>query len=480
MKSRRKGIALLWVVLTSALVLVAIFGISMKVVPQKKVENARAYTLRALAVAESGLADTTYKLRTDTVLKLTLQSLSSGQSYDSNYVPYNSGAATTGQNDSTYRVIVKKTAAAGYTFYSLGTVYSHSSVYTSPSSTVEPTAAALARQAITVSYNGNFIIGEYGLLAEGAINVQNGTVGGSIFANTSVDVRVANNAATLTGTAYCPLGTFGGVPVAQQDSNVRTIDIPAIPLDSYRQEWTAFVNGTGHYATGIYPDTASQYPNTSTPVVRQFIQSYIPTLSGAAPQGEFDAFFSALQTSNDLRAVYLRKYLRDGILTFDIKPAANGAGYVNFGSLYSNINPDLVLQGTIVIEGNLKLTGNAVVGVEPLKTALLVTGGVSIEGSGNEASQVNGLLYIEGTWGQLSGTPLSFDGGGGFQCNGSVIATDPLGLIRLRSSNVIVTFQENAIYASQIQGSLEDQLSRLSPVPSSWQQISYDTFLAGQ
>ena len=158
MKSRRKGIALLWVVLTSVLVLVAILGISMKVVPQKKVENARAYTLRALAVAESGLADTPYKVRTDTVLKLTLQSLSSGQSYDSHYVPYNSGVATTNPHDSTYRVIVKKTAA-GYTFYSLGTVYSRSGTYASSSSTVEPTAAALARQAITVTYNGSFTVG---------------------------------------------------------------------------------------------------------------------------------------------------------------------------------------------------------------------------------------------------------------------------------------------------------------------------------
>ena len=474
MKSRRKGIALLWVVLTSVLVLVAILGISMKVVPQKKVENARAYTLRALAVAESGLADTTYKVRTDTALKLTLQSLSSGQSYDSHYVPYNSGVATTNPHDSTYRVIVKKTAA-GYTFYSLGTVYSRSGTYASSSSTVEPTAAALARQAITVTYNGSFTVGEYALLTEGAIDVHNGTVNGSVFANTSVDVRA--NGAVLTGMAYCP-GTFIGVPADQREPNVRTIDIPAIPLDSYRQEWTAFVNGTGHYATDTYPDTTSLYPDTSTASVKAFIQGYIHTLSGAAPQGEFDNFFSALQTSNDPGAVYLRKYLRDGILTFDIKPAPNdGQGVVDFGPLYSSTNPSLVLQGTIVIEGNLKLTGNAVIGVEPLKTALLVTGGVSITASGNTASQVNGLLYIEGTWGQVSGTPLSFDGGGGFQCNGSVVATDSLGLIQLRSSNVVVTFQKNAIYASQIQGSLEDQLSRVSPVPSSWRQISYDAFL---
>jgi hypothetical protein len=480
MDVKRKGIALLWVVLTSTLILVGIVGMSMKVVPQKKIENSRQYTQRALAVAESGLADTSYKLRTGTpapstsgpVPVIIKDVLLGGGPYDSGDVPYDSGAAATGSSDATYQVVIREMATGtGYTFYSLGTLYSQTS-------TTVPSGTPLARQAISVSYSGHFMIGEYAFLTEGSINVHNGTVDGDIFANTSVEVRTANNAATLTGTAYCPANSFTGVPVAEQGSSVRPIDIPTIGLDSYRQEWTAFVNGTGHYATGTYLDTTSQYPNTSILEVKQFIQSYILTRSGAAPQSQFDNFFSAVTTGSDEVATYLRWYLNRGDLTFDISPAGNGnTGAVKLGSLYSSTDDSRVLQGTIVIEGNLELNGNAVVGVDPsFKTALLVTGGVNIVGSGSQQSVVNGLLYIEGTWGQISHIPLSFDGGGGFQCNGSIVASDPMGQIYLASSNVVVNYEPNSIYASEIQTSVEEQLSRLSPVPSSWQQISYDAF----
>lgn len=477
MDVKRKGIALLWVVLTSTLIFVGIIGMSMKVVPQKKIENSRQYTQRALVVAESGLADTSYKLRTDTRAPSTNGSVSIKDvllrvgRYDSGDVPYDSGAAATGSSDATYRVVIRETTTTtGYTFYSLGTLYSQTS-------TTVPSGTPLARQAISVSYSGHFMIGEYAFLTEGSINVHNGTVDGDIFANTSVEVRTANNAATLTGTAYCSANSFTGVPVAQQGSSVRPIDIPTIGLVPYRLEWANFVNGADHYASDTYPDTLSAYPDTGDPDVHTFIQTYIQTTSGGTPQSQFDNFFSAVTTGSDPVATYLRTYLNRGDLTFDISPAGNGnTGAVKLGSLYSSTDPSRVLQGTIVIEGNLELNGNAVVGVDPFKTALLVTGGVNIVGSGSQQSVVNGLLYIEGTWGQISHIPLSFDGGGGFQCNGSIVASDPMGQIYLASSNVVMNYVPNSIYALEIQTSVEEQLSRLSPVPSSWQQISYDAF----
>lgn len=475
MKSNRKGIALLWVMLVSALIFVAILGISMRVVPQKKIENSREYAQRALAVAESGMADTTYKLRKDTALKSTLQSLSSGQSYDSDYVPYNSGAATTGQNDSTYRVIVKKTAA-GYTFYSLGTVYSRSGVYTSPSSTVEPTAAPVARQAITVQYSGSFPIGEYGLLTQTSIHMQGGSIQGNVYAT---DVIMGNKNGTGTPptfvqsfAAYAPVqgGTITGVPPGEY-AYVSAINVPKLTttsFETYRGYWNDFLKGTGFY-DGSAAHVAAGYPNTLTPAVNAWITTTLGVTSGPANQSSkvgnttfgFDVFFSAIQVAvksgvTSSPAGYLGTFLSKGTMVYDIQPSASDKP-VDLGSSYASAP---FLEGTVLIEGDLQLDGGAQIGVDPSKTAILVTGTVNVSAG---QSTLNGLLYID----SFDSKALSIKATGGLSVTGSIVAQ---GGIDLGSNGLSVSYHQNDIYDAEVKG------NGLNPVPSSWRQISYDAF----
>lgn len=476
MKLKRKGIALLWVILTSALILVSIFGISMRVVPQKKMENARAYTQRALAVAESGLADTTYNLRTDTsapstngsvIIKTVLQNLSIGQSYDSGDVAYNSGIAA---GDSTYRVYIKKTIS-GYTFYSLGIVGTAS--------------APVAKQAITVQYSGSFPIGEYGLLSNTLVHVQGGTIQGNVYGTT---VEMGNQNGTGKGptfvqpfAAYAPRqgGSITGVPAGEYNyvlgiSVPKLTDITNNRFDTYRGYWSDFLNGTRNY-NGDH--TAEGYPNTSTKGVRAFFLQYlgVDTYTGSHPaayQSAFDSFFTHMQTDISVGAISLRPFLEYGKMVYDIQPdSANKP--VNLGSKYASAP---FLEGTVVIEGDLKLDGGSQIGVndpnDPARvahTAVLVTGSVSVAAG---QSTINGLLYIDST----DAKALSIKGSGGLAVTGSIVAQ---GGIELGSDGLSVFYYQNDIYDREIRGALEEG-AKFNPVPSSWQQISYDTFLLGQ
>lgn len=468
MKSNRKGIALLWVMLVSALIFVAILGISMRVVPQKKIENSREYAQRALAVAESGLADTTYKLRTDTSassIKTFLQNLSIGQSYDSGDVAYNSGIAA---GDSTYRVHIKKTTG-GYTFYSLGTV-------------VGLASAPLARQAITVKYAGNFPISDYGLLSQTSIHMQGGSITGNVYAN---DVIMGNKNETGTSptfvqpfAAYAPIqgGSITGVPAVPpgECNYVSAISVPKLTtttFDTYRGYWNDFLNGTGFY-DGSTAHVTAGYPNTRLTDVRTFFKNTlgITTYSGthaAAYQSAFDTFFAQVQAGTDPGAAYLQGLLADGKMVYDIQPdSANKP--VNLGSKYASAP---FLEGAVVIEGDLKLDGGSQIGVndpnDPARvahTAVLVRGSVSVAGG---QSTLNGLLYIDST----DNKALSIDGAGGLAVIGSIVAQ---GGIELGSNKLSVFYHQNDIYDAEIKG------NGLNPVPSSWQQISYDAFLLMQ
>ena len=472
MKSNRKGIALLWVVLTSALILVAILGISMRVVPQKKVENSREYTQRALAVAESGMAAITYDLRTDApapsasgpvVLKSYLQSLSVGGSYDSTPVNYDSGAVASGY-DSTYQVRIKKTST-GYTFYSLGTV-------------AKPGSTPLARQAITVQYSGSFPLGTYALLSTTTIDLHNGDVIGSVFANDSVTIRDSNG---LTGgAAYTgPQGTLDLDPSVPSGGNTnQTISLPnIIPLQI--TEWQKFLSGESPYdgKTVDYPDTST----ASNFWVHSFILSYLGP--GPVTQTVFETYLKALKDPSTVLDValqpaarYLAGFMGKETLMYYITGGKKGMDSMDLNGL----------EGTFIIEGDLKLTSQTTIGVDPsvdpngpYRTAVLVNNGSVTVAAGG--ASINGLLYINSP----TGTAISFTGAGGFTLHGSIV-TYSGGIVQKSNggaskSDATYTFAQNRTYQDYLQESIEKASgSQVSPVPSSWQQISYDRFLAMQ
>lgn len=472
MKSNRKGIALLWVMLVSALIFVAILGISMRVVPQKKIENSREYAQRALAVAESGMATIMYDLRTNTPapstglvgLRTFLQNLSTtSPPYDSNLVNYNSGAVASGY-DSTYQVRIKKTGTSGYSFYSLGTV--------------GPTLTPLARQAITVQYSGNFPISDYGVLSQTSIHMQGGSIDGNVYANDVImGNKNANGVAPTFGpsfAAYAPVqgGSITGVPAGEY-AYVSAISVPKLTttrFDTYRGYWNDFLNGTGNF-NGAHE--AEGYPNTTRTDVRGVFLDCLGVAAYsdshlAASGSAFDAFFTAVEKGTSGGAAYLKGYVHYGKMVFCIQPDQPN-NPVTLGSKYASDThfPGFFLEGIVVIEGDLKLDGGSQIGVndpnDPTRvahTAVLVTGSVSVAGG---QSTLNGLLYIDST----DNKALSMKGAGGLDVTGSIVAQ---GGIELHSDGLSVQYHQNDIYDAEIKG------NGLNPVPSSWRQISYDAF----
>ncbi|MGB9770319.1 hypothetical protein, partial [Caldisericum exile] len=63
MNIRRKGVALITVILISALVLTSIIGIVLKVVPEKAISNAQSTSQRALTAAEACVSQIAFDLR---------------------------------------------------------------------------------------------------------------------------------------------------------------------------------------------------------------------------------------------------------------------------------------------------------------------------------------------------------------------------------------------------------------------------------
>jgi len=301
MKLKRKGIALIWVTLMSALIMVTIVSISIKVIPEKQILNARANTERALSVAETGLAELIDELRTnkDNVedsLRDTGKYIIPGEP-----VIYGSG------NDSVISKYMAKIVKEGskngkdiFGFYSLGVI-------------TDLSGNILARKVIKVAYTGNLpLLNDYALFTAAGIDAQNGTVNGDIFANTEIYFKNA----TLDGTAYCHTTDITGIPEDQRVPNQEQTDFPVIDIQKYKDLWKAFLNGTYPYN-----GTVAGYPNTSSPLVKTYLNSKFPGLYATgepATQSQFESFFSDMRSGSNLQAAYLKQYIKK--LVYYVKP----------------------------------------------------------------------------------------------------------------------------------------------------------------
>jgi len=454
-RKKREGVALIWVVLMSALILVSIIGISIKVVPEKQILNARAYSQRVLAVAETGLAKVVYQIRTDEGLQTSLASLATGSNITVES-DFDSGIPSV---TSAYKVEIVKEPSDEYSFYSMGVVYKGST---------KTEANVIARKVIKVKYAGYFPFGDYALFSCGGIDAQNGTVDGSIFANEYIDFTHAD----LTGTAYCPANDFTGIPEDQQNANCKETSFPSVDLDKYKALWTAFLNGSFPYCgpTDIDGDgnvDNPDYPNTLTPKVHTYIFNKLKTTSDPATQDDFESFFDDLRNLTSLEAAYLSSFLNSGKLIYYIKPTHGDTVTIN-GALYQTAP---FLEGVMIVEGKLDLAGGAQIGVDPYKTSILVTKTVDVGAGG---ATIKGFLYIMNSDKHGNEPALSIKATGSFTCEGSIVA---IGGISLNSNFLDIKWRENEIYETEIKPDITEGLEpKLSPVPSSWQEVSYDKF----
>jgi len=231
---KRKGMALITVVLIAALFLISIIGISAKVISEKKVSNARASSERALVTAETGFSQTLFDFRNvnfdsgtieplDVTHYLTLPKIKEIAGNPVNHITDCTEQAYSGLTDVpyvTYYIKIKR-LSGGYEgiwdpdtsgdydardipvqIYSLGTVYSDSTK-----------AEVLARRIVTTecnitfykesetTYEGSSEVFEYGLFSGGDISFGGGAqeVDGNIYAGGNIDLGASPSKVRVDG-----------------------------------------------------------------------------------------------------------------------------------------------------------------------------------------------------------------------------------------------------------------------------------------
>jgi len=450
---KRKGIALIWVILTSALILVSIIAISIKTMPEKQILNSREYSQRALAVAESGLANAVNKVRTDETVR---NMLMNNDHYEYHEDDYDSGMPDSSGVISTYEVKIVGNPD-GYTFKSLGTVK-------------DSQGNEIAKKVIKVDYSGKFPISDYALYSYSKIHVQNGNVYGDVFANDSIYFRDGDD---LNGKAWCATeGGIKGVP----ENYTGSIPFPGVELNTVQKpRWQEFLTGSPPY-DGNSPG----YPNTGLLLSYLGSLGYSPVDSNgdgfpdALTQTQFEKLFQAIRTVPPPAGIYfnliknLQETLATGNLVFYIQPDGKNKPVDFSDPMYKN---EPFLQGLIIIQGDLKITSeNLQIGVDPYKTSILVTGTVDVA----TACTIKGLLYIMGTTKSGNDPALSISANGGLTLDGSIVAK---GTIVLNSDKLTIKWAENEIYQKYIKEDiLQSVESKLTPVPGSWKEIAADEF----
>jgi len=435
LKHKRKGVALVWVILMAALVLVTIVGISIKVVPEKQILNARSYSQRALEGAETGIDETLYNLRNNKI-KLPTPT-----------VPYSSTKTYQSATPPTivYEVKVQEEISGEYTFYSLGTVKNPS------------TDEILARKAIKVVYSGYSLPKGFALYSYTSISFKNSNsvnITGSIFANDSLDLKNVN----INGAAYLSHnGILGDTKGANISGGIHTdspeINFPKIDVQSYIDKANAFRD----VLKAPYDGSVSEYPNLNisnrAAYVAGVIQGYLGApLNYSDMVNVFKFYDDVMKPGGDI--ITKLNGLEIGQLQLNAK---NIVYYVEADKI--NKDGTYPVTGTIIIDGDLLINGNITIGDpnHPENTAVIVRGNVNFAGG---TANINGLLYIAGGG--------KFTGNGTFNCNGSVIAEGEISV----GGNVDVNFHENNVpieYPVPLGVNLQ-------PVASSWREISYDDF----
>ncbi len=508
---KRKGMALITVVLIAALFLISIVGISAKVISEKKVSNARSSSERALVTAETGLSQVLFNLRntdfTDpgstappgNLEYLTVDGARNIASNSSGYVlplSEHSYSESTDKPYVTYKVKIIKTnddiwdpdhpsvnpTEVSLAIYSLGTVYSDSSK-----------AEVLARRVISTECATIFSIGtsssliNYGILAGGDIEFRGNSQekGGDIFANGKIiskgqgpdGLRVDGGTAYAVG--QIPDGVASGGEVTGMDPAI----IPS--FDEYSETWAdAFKTGATPY-----DGSTEDYPNTSPEdgIVAAVIQSCLGSNDTDNTLDEIQKFYSDLMgctvdvddnvvppgdSCADFNILNVEQLLdlqnNANNIVYYINPApGDGTGTVTIGAA------DLFnLKGIVVINGDLTITGGAIIGdyildeygdpISPEEPQFaLIIRGTAKKQAGN--AEFYGVLYADGGIEMGTGT---------FDCYGAMITPGNIKLL----GDVTVYYKDTGFNETSVSGPVSSGVSKAELGSSSWKEISYEEF----
>jgi len=292
---KRKGMALITVVLIAALFLISIIGISAKVISEKKVSNARASSERALVTAETGFSQTLFDMRNVdmteaqpmqppgvdhylTEAKIRAIAMHTvGDITDCGEQEYPLGSTDTPYV--TYHTKIKRLSGSGsydttwdpkdnnppndnydardipVQIYSLGTVYSDSTKAEVLARRIVTTECSVVYSKDSTTSEGSSEVFNYGLFSGGDISFGGGAqeVDGDIYAGGNIDLGASPAKVRVNGgTAYAAGQVMNkGQATGGKVSGADEIPFPELDVDYYKDLAHKFKTGDAPYNGSI-------------------------------------------------------------------------------------------------------------------------------------------------------------------------------------------------------------------------------------
>jgi hypothetical protein len=488
---KRKGIALITVLLISALVFSSIVAVVLKVVPEKAMSNAQSTSQRALTAAEACISQIAFDLRNSDIGNnvinppsayhyLTINDVKNIVKNPVGYVftPEKGEVQFTPSPDTFYVAKIKriskgdegqwdpdigldndKTVYIGV--YALASVKQNGNVVAQKAVYTEMAVSYHKKTNIANTIPPNSAVFQYGVFSGSdiAFNGNAQEVAGNVFADGNIDlgpakgkIRIAYDPTYGGGSAYA-VGSITGKGVAEVGAyyGQNPIEFPMLNIPYYQALAQAFKTGQKPY-----DGTVSGYPNTNNPSVIAVIQSYL----GAGPSSSL----------NQIATFYNNLVYKTGAFAgLDLTTwqqiktnAKNIVYYIDDDNV--QVNGNVKLQGTIVINGNLTINGNSTVDNDGA-LAMLVNGNVELA---NGNALLKGIFYTTG----------SFAGNGTFNCYGAIVSKGAVNLngtyrvyyrpVNMGNLSIVGTPGNN--------GSVTNIITACEQQPNAWREISVDDF----
>lgn len=429
---QRHGIALITVVLLSALVLLAIGVVSAQAIAEKTIVTSQNGFKRALSVAEAGLTETVTNVRNAAWTNSTL--IMPDGSYVTNSMVTglamgNVGTIVEGtvkpwpDDTSTFQIKIKKLGGSVWNgssawenqavtvgVYALGQVYTNGA---------RAASQLIAQRVLYAQYNITFSLKtttvqtysglfDYGLLSGGQMNLGGNSkiYGGNVRANGVVDVGSKHRLYDADGSAdsdytykvYTDYGITGNGQGTRNSSQWvvqpgKDFSFPAISTAYYRELADDFKQGIGFYGgSGDPANPGVTYPDTST--VKGLITADLGAAGVPSTFDQVTTFYNhVMNRTNGWQSVpdVIYNQIKSNLprATYYIDQSTTIAG----GTASGTIVFDCPLGGGVTFHGGTLNAGNGL--------ALLVNGDIFI---GNGNTEIWGGIYATGKIQQMNGS----------------------------------------------------------------------------
>jgi len=534
-KKKRNGIALITVVLISALIFVSVIGITLKVIPENKIIAARSASERALTAAEAGLSQVLFNLRnsdfdnnstvppdtTDSSLTyLTIDEVRQIRDGNVGFAltkktnspnPYLSGTPA-----ATYWVKITKNSddnaasnrTIGLTVDSMGIVFQDKDNDNVLDTTDDVLARKVVETGVTFKVNITKSSTIEGAIISGGditfIGNSNTVFTGDIYAdgNIGLNSQSSNAWVVLDGDAYAHGHVGSGIvsdPNKKHENAPSNGGVIANIINNFT--WyvspsatsisDAFKNGTDPY-----DGTKTNFPKTSTADLDPLSTTQINNIMNSY-LGDSSKFgsSSSLGVANFYTDLFSGKILLDNP---GLTPAARtffqnlansqysekivtyykgtGGNKTVDKSTLSQVN--FKLGGVLIIDGDLKINGNPTINPDNNPLIVIVTGDVDLQGGG----KFYGSIYATSSNSKVSAGNFTINGAlvspglidiaGDVTCNGTIISQTG---VRLNGTNKI--YYNSGYLPSFLQTGVSISTNNgnsASTDPSSWKEIPYD------